>query len=82
MVGGCGGFSVKELVEYKSSHEMVSLISGIHHQKYMREDSTFAHSRSVRGSGPPSAPAHHLSGDTIRAAETAQMLPHTKLMVN
>ena len=23
--------------------------------------------------------AHHLSGDAIRAAETAQMLPHTEL---
>jgi len=56
--------------------------SRIHHQKYMCDGSTFAHSRSSKLRTSEGTGAHNLSGDAIRAAETAQMLPHTKLMVN
>jgi len=48
----------------------------------MCEESTFAHSRSVEAPDLRGTGAHHLSDDAIRAAETAQMLSHTKLMMN
>jgi len=45
----------------------------------MREDSTFAHSRAVEAPALRGIGAHHLSGDAIRAAETAQMLSSHKV---
>ena len=45
----------------------------------MRKDNTFAHSRSGEAPKLRGTVAHHLEGDAIRAAESAQMLSSHKV---
>jgi hypothetical protein len=48
----------------------------------MHKDSTLAHSRSVEAPYLRGTVAHHNYCDAIRAAETAQMLSSSMMMVN